>query len=407
MSDPDGSSVCADSAALAQGEQPQFAIDPDTGLPVVAFLGDGAIQTCPGPRGATGTVGYSAYQLANCIDPYTLAPLDAGEAVVRYLPMNKYSIEPVVPPTGVDCGATGVSGTGAANCSDMLLTATLEGTRQNDAWVRAGEPRYNITLGQLNWLVFYGFVHPMNKLATLPGPRTGTISGQIVQAHDQHPPLLARPQPRASRCRTPSSASTTSRATTSRSTPPPPIRSTGQFSISGVPPGTYEVVMWDKPINEIIDFRTITLGTGPGQSMTASLGPVAIYGWFGRVRGHVFSDPARTGFPVGGVPLELVADGGHPQRPDQHALLRRIDVSSDPHRPRRRASASSSSFRSGASWSSRSAPALGRATGHHLRRRQRRPARRRTRSAPSGSTRSISRAAPPGAPRRARSSPRR
>src|SRR5262249_10629283 len=152
---PDGTITCGDSAALNQGDQADFLIDPDSGVPVVDFLGDGTLQTCPGPRGPSGTDGYTAYQRANCVDPYTLAPLSIGEAVVRFSPRNKSPTEPVPPPSGTTCGATAPSN----NCSDMLLTATLEGTRTNDAWVRAGEPRYNITLGQLNWLVFYGFVH--------------------------------------------------------------------------------------------------------------------------------------------------------------------------------------------------------------------------------------------------------
>src|SRR5262245_6966385 len=35
----DSAGVCPDSQALNQGEQPQFALDPDTGLPLVVFLG--------------------------------------------------------------------------------------------------------------------------------------------------------------------------------------------------------------------------------------------------------------------------------------------------------------------------------------------------------------------------------
>jgi hypothetical protein len=307
---PDGSVTCGDDAALNPGEQPEFALDPASHLPLVDFLGSGGLFTCPGPRGSSGTEGYTAYQRANCVDPYTLTPLAIGEAVVRYLPMNKYAIEPVVPVKGVSCGATSPSN----DCSDMLLTGTLEGTRQNDAWVRAGEPRFNITLGQLNWLVFYGFVHPMNKLGSLSGPKTGSISGQVVQAHDQHPPYSpglspGLPVPNAYIGLNNLSGNDEQVYTAAAD----PV--TGQFSISGIPPGTYELVLWDKPINEIIDYRSITLGTGPGQSMTADLGPVAIYGWFGKLKGHVFSDPGGNGFPSGGVPVNTSQNAGIPNVP--------------------------------------------------------------------------------------------
>src|SRR5262249_50699137 len=66
---PDSPVTCSDSAALPQGTQPRFARDPGSGLPLVAFLGDGNIQTCPGPRGTSGIEGYTPYQIANCIDP--------------------------------------------------------------------------------------------------------------------------------------------------------------------------------------------------------------------------------------------------------------------------------------------------------------------------------------------------
>jgi hypothetical protein len=48
------------------------------------------------------------------------------------------------------------------------------------------------------WLVFYGFVHPMNIPVNLPGPHTGTITGQVVYAHVRASPALARSEPRAS-----------------------------------------------------------------------------------------------------------------------------------------------------------------------------------------------------------------
>jgi hypothetical protein len=128
-------------------------------------MGDGNLKTCPS--------GNAAYDAANCTDLDTGAPLTAGEAVVRFLNGNKYAIE-IVPPD---------------NDPNWFLTATLEGTRGNDAWVRPAEPRFNILLGQLNWLIFYGFVKTMDMTLPLNGDMGTTISGQVVYVHDQHPPL--------------------------------------------------------------------------------------------------------------------------------------------------------------------------------------------------------------------------
>jgi large repetitive protein len=285
---------------LLQGEQPEFQMDPDTGLPVVDFLGDGNITTCPGPLGASGTLGYSRFELANCIDPYTRTPMDRGEALVRYTSMNKYAIEPVPPPRNTFCGGR----TTPLDCSRMLLTGTLEGTRQNDAWVRAGEPRYNIALGQLNWLAFYGFVNPMNSLRRItPGPYSGSIHGRVVQVHEPHPPNspgLTRGLPIPD-C----FVGLNNLSGNDEQVYTAPCNPDSTFDITGVPPGTYELVMWDKPINAIIDFRVLTVAAG----QSVQLGDVAIFGWFGTVMGHVFYDAAGTAVPPGGLPMGPSARG--------------------------------------------------------------------------------------------------
>jgi hypothetical protein len=304
----DGRPADAHGNALLQGQQPEFLTD-DSGLPIPDWTGDGTITTCPGPRGTSGIDGYTPYQLANCIDPYTLTPLDVGEAVIRYIPMNKYAVEPVPPAKGKDCGTKTPPGNPAStppDCSDMLLTATLEGTRQNDAWVRATEPRFNINLGQLNALVFYGFVHPMNALAT-PSSNTGSLSGQVVQAHDQHPPRspgLSPGLPVPDAFVGLSNLSGNDQQVYTAAANP----DNGQFTIDGIPPGTYQLAVWDKPINTIIDYRTVTITAG----QTVNLGPVAVYGWFAQLKGHVFSDPNRDGFPAGGVPVDPGRNIGMP-----------------------------------------------------------------------------------------------
>ena len=297
---------CGTGLPVVQGHQPQFQYDPVTNLPVRDFVGDGNVYSCPG---GTNFAAYTPYQLANCIDPYTLAPMGIGEAVVRYLPQNKYTLEPVPPANGVPCGDTANS----SACADMLLTATLEGTRGNDAWIRAGEPRYNISLGQLNWLVFYGFVHPMNGLSKLPGPKTGTIQGQVVYTHDSHPPLSAGllspgpPVPNAYVGLNNLSGSDEQVYTAACD----PV--TGKFQITGVPPGTYQIAVWDKPINMIIDYRTVTVTAGATVDLgyTNPSDAIAVFGWFGTLTGSVFYDANGDGHrdsPIGepGIPATPV-----------------------------------------------------------------------------------------------------
>jgi hypothetical protein len=274
---PDGRPADANGRPLWPEQQPEFLYDVN-GLPVVDFMGDGTIKTCPGGPPS----GYTPYQKANCVDPYTLQPLAAGEAVIRNLAGNKTTIEPVPPP----------------ELADMLLTATLEGSRGNDTWIRPGEPRYNIRLGQLNWLVFYGFVHPMPMtLKTPPGGMPGSITGQIVYAHDSHPPLSpglnpGLPVPEAFVALNNLSGNDEQVFTA----PCNPL--TGEFAISNVPPGLYQLAIWDKAINAVMDYRHIEVEDGEHLAM----GKVPVYGWFSTLTGTVFADPDGNGLPAGGIP---------------------------------------------------------------------------------------------------------
>ena len=299
-----GINVPADAGGnpLPAEQQPEYQYDAD-GLPVVDWMGDGNIYTCGGspsdyPPG---------YYNANCLDPYTLTPLTAGEAVIRYLAANKYTVEPSPSPAGKYCNPSPSAGFSSTDCSDMILTGTFEGTRGNDAWVRATEPRYNITLGQLNYLVPFGFVHPMNGLAALPGPKTGTVTGQVVYAHDNHPPQSPGLSPGLS---VPDAyvglnnlGGNDEQVYTDACDP-----NTGAFTINNVPPGTYQLAIWDKLINAIIDYRTITVDAG----QTVKMGPVPIYGWFAyNVTGKVFNDANGNGVPnpkdtgIPNIPINL------------------------------------------------------------------------------------------------------
>ena len=294
---PNNPRPCKNGVSVPQGEQPNFLLD-DEGSPIVDFLGDGTLLTCPGPTpGNNPTAGYTPYQRANCVDPYTLAPLDRGEAVIRYLSMNKYAIEPVPPPRGTTCLGNSFFER-LVDCSDMLLTATLEGTRQNDVWVRASEPRYNIVLGNLNWLVFYGFVHPANTLRTsTPGPHTGRLTGQVVGLHDMHPPRSPGSEPGlpVPDC----FVGLNYLSGNDQQVYTAPCNPDSTFNITGIGPGTYELVMWDKSINTIIDFRVVTIG--PGQ--TVNMGKIPVFSWFARLTGHVFYDANGDALPRGGVPV--------------------------------------------------------------------------------------------------------
>jgi hypothetical protein len=271
----DGRPADAAGNPLRQEEQPEYQADAK-GLPVVDFLGDGSLRTCPGP--AVPVESYNPYQKANCIDPYTLVPMQVGEAVVRYLDGNKFAIEPV--PPGSD--------------PDWILTGTLEGTRGNDAWVRAGEPRYNIVLGQQNWLVFYGFVKPMNNLAQVANPDNlslGNITGQVVTVHDMHPPLQPGLVPGVPVTNAYVSVNNLN-GNDEQVYTAPCDPNTGQFTITGLVPGTYELAFFNEPVDTIIDYRVVRVTEG----QTLDLKQIPVFRWFGQYSGTVFQDNNQNGF---------------------------------------------------------------------------------------------------------------
>jgi hypothetical protein len=60
----------------------------------------------------------------------------------------------------------------------------------------------------------------------------------------------------------------------------------GSFSISGVPNGTYQLVVWDDYLDQIIAYRNVTVANGSG----GTLGDVPVFQWFARLEHNVFLD---------------------------------------------------------------------------------------------------------------------
>lgn len=303
---------CTTRKDLTAEQQPEYLTDPLTGAPVIDWKGNGTVISCPG---VTPThqfpADFTPYEMANCVDPYSGTPMGTGEAVVRYLTQNHYLIEPIPPASDPDW---------------IGPTNTLEGGRSNDNWARPGEPRFNITLGQLNWISFFGFVKACNNgatglaaaapTATAPlgtachgldpavapppvtpaGQQAYTVKGQVVLAHDQHAPLVpglapAGPVPDCF-------VALNNLSGADEMVYAGACNADSSFVINNVPPGSYQLAMWDKAVNYIIDYRTVTVpATTTAASTVLDLGKIPIFSWFGVLSGKVFADTERTGTP--------------------------------------------------------------------------------------------------------------
>ena len=67
---------------------------------------------------------------------------------------------------------------------------------------------------------------------------------------------------------------------------------TGEFSIPNVPPGTYQLVFWDRYLDNIFAFLGVTVPPGGG---ALALGDVAVFRWFGKLENNVFYDANGNG----------------------------------------------------------------------------------------------------------------
>lgn len=235
------------------------------GTPVVSKIGDGFIRTTAD-----------------------------GTALIKNLAPAKYTIE-IIPPAG----------------TAYKQTSTIEGTRGNDAWVKANEPSFFQEFGPPGHHVFFGFVKMgINDASVLNGQ--STITGKVVNMHMSRSPNFAfyngEPFPQ---CLIGLNELAVAGGRTIFTAPCNPDST---FSVPNVPAGTYQLVIWDENLDVIIASTNVTVPAGGGN---VDLQEVPVFNWFGKVKSKVFFDANNNGFP----------DAGETGLPDQLVNLRFRDGS--------------------------------------------------------------------------------
>ena len=179
--------------------------------------------------------------------------------------------------------------------TDWTQTSTIEGTKGSDAWVKNNEPTFFQEFGPPGHHVFIGFVKS-GKLAkngngtfVLNGGKT--LTGQVINIHNSRTPnyKFENGAP-VNDCRVGLNEAGAGRALYAGA-----CKKDSSFEIPDVPPGTYELVVWDEPLDMIIGTSTITVPSAGGA--THDLGKVPVFSWFGRYQGRVFQDIDGTGLP--------------------------------------------------------------------------------------------------------------
>jgi large repetitive protein len=198
--------------------------------------------------------------------------------------------------------------------ADWHQTSTIEGTRGVDAWVRNNEPSFFQEFGPPGHHVFIGFTRSGEIAGVVPsGPNAGAtcqvgidspcnallnggtpVSGRIVNTHHSRPPVFTfyggAP---VTECWV---GLNEPLAVGGRALYATPCNKDGTFSIPNVPNGTYELAIWDEPLDMIIAAVTITV-PDPAPPPTGTLRDYPVSSWFGRYQGRVFQDIDGTGLP--------------------------------------------------------------------------------------------------------------
>ena len=281
-------------------------IDVD-GNPIVDVIGSGTIITLT----------QDEHDLGGTANPYNLR---VGEAIIKYLVPGKYGLV-LTPPVLDDAGAN----------MTWSQTSTIEGTPTVDAWVKANEPKLFVEgFGTGFNHVFYGFVKVSPAISTFKGQTfntlewnrnppaaTGTITGTLRGNHFSKPPTLQGFFP----------GPVVPSGWVGLNDPlvmpgallgeagkyAAPINEDGSFLIENVPPGTYQLVTWDRYLDTLFGFHTVTIPAGVGgQGEAVNLGDLLTFRWFGTLENYVFFDADEDGF----------RDPGEAGIPEQNVNLR-------------------------------------------------------------------------------------
>jgi len=205
-----------------------------------------------------------------------------GNAVAENIPPGKYGVQ-VIPPDG----------------TDWVQTTTIEGTYVIDAWVEEGNNGYSSEYLYQFPVVWFGFVKPMQFPEPQPGEARGTVSTlvrTVFEFDTPGVPVTFGPPVERPWVALTDIGGNDQQVYLGRGEP------NGSVIINNVPPGLYQMAVWDEPLDYIISFRTVQLPDKNG-SMNVVVeddpvnypGAIGIPRWYGWIKGKVFIDSNENG----------------------------------------------------------------------------------------------------------------
>jgi hypothetical protein len=251
-------------------------------MPITNYLAQLRPDLCPLTPDAAGLQG----QVITCPEKDihgNPSPL-AGHALIKNISPGRYDV--LVNPSAAREGKG----------ENWIQVSTLEGTRANDAFTKAGEPPYFQEFGSPGFHAFVGFFNPAHVPAAAG---TNAIKGRIVNLHMSRPSKVDL----LNGSHEPLSASTcyvglNSNAGNGQNVAFAQCDDNGNFTLSGVAPGAYQIVVWDQWLDQIIDYHDVTIPAGssgktyPAATQTADcpFGCIGEFSWFTRVITRTFLD---------------------------------------------------------------------------------------------------------------------
>ncbi len=211
-----------------------------------------------------------------------------GEVLIKNLSPGKYGIK-IVPPSG----------------QGWVQTSTIEGSPVIDAWVKANEPPFFQEFGPPGPHVFVGFVQPFADAAVLSGG--GTVTGRITNLHLSRPPQTQFYSGEPVGHTTPwIGLNEMVGGAPGRGIFAAAANADATFAIPNVPPGDYQLKIWDSNLDFVIATLGVTVPPGG-----LALGDVPVFQWFARLENYVFSDlngdgvmdPGEAGIPEQAINL--------------------------------------------------------------------------------------------------------
>jgi len=216
----------------------------------------------------------------------------AGHAVIKNLFPNRFDVLANPGATREAAGET------------WIQTSTLEGTRGQDAFAKNGEPGYFQEFGPPGPHSFIGFVNPAHiKQVNAALKGTNTIIGKVTMLHMTRPAneMLYDSGSYDTLAQTHCYVSLNSANGTGPNIAFAECNADGSFRLTGVPVGTYQLAVSDQWLDQIMEYKTVTVPVG-STGATIDVRDVPVFSWFTRVETSTYMDLNQNGVRDPGEP---------------------------------------------------------------------------------------------------------